>query len=112
MRVERLLGRVNGFCGCEANRKKAKSKAHAFKTESIGHLVQNTVPPAASNEVSRLFPLAIIGLPPRPSEASNRRGGKTSRETQFLMKVWIVTGGVYCSVAFPRSLKVRIPPTA
>src|SRR5713226_3347912 len=24
MRVERLLGRVNGFCGCETNKKKQK----------------------------------------------------------------------------------------
>jgi len=33
MRVERILGRVNGFCGCEANKKKTKSKAPDVKTK-------------------------------------------------------------------------------
>jgi len=37
MRVERLLGRLNGFCGCEAKWEKSKLKAPRFlKTESIG----------------------------------------------------------------------------
>jgi transposase len=33
MTAKRLLGRVNGFCGCETNKKKAKSKAPPSKTE-------------------------------------------------------------------------------
>jgi hypothetical protein len=37
MRVERLLGVLNGFCGCETDKKKAKSKGTLSKTESVGH---------------------------------------------------------------------------
>jgi hypothetical protein len=36
MRVERRLGRVNGFCRCETNKKRAKSKAHPQKPR-VGH---------------------------------------------------------------------------
>ena len=37
MRVERLLGRANGFCGCETNKKKQSQNAHP-QNRSVRHL--------------------------------------------------------------------------
>src|SRR5882762_357591 len=36
LRLERLLGRVNGFGGCERKKKKAESKAPQVKTDVLG----------------------------------------------------------------------------